>query len=176
MLHQGVVRVQSQLKVLAQRQCHLWFERHWSASLPSRRGGVKHHTLGATALVNRATLSTNASIFNFNSDQPIVDERFERYGSVTSSGAGEFAGVSTDNLTAIFNHRLLPHLFMELAYNLNHRRSDSTLVQGLLIKTGTAVLFLQPFFHHTSAPSTMPRHDGTKIRITCVQSLLCRWW
>ncbi len=85
---------------------------------------------GATAAANRTTLSTNASLFNFNSDQPIVDERFERFGSVTSSGAGEFAGVSTDNLTAIFNHRLLPHLFMELAYNLNHRRSDSTLGQN----------------------------------------------
>lgn len=85
---------------------------------------------GATALVNRATLSTNASVFDFNSDQPIVDEQYERFGSVTSSGAGEFAGVSTNNLTAILNHRLLPHLFMELAYNLNHRRSDSTLGQN----------------------------------------------
>jgi outer membrane receptor protein involved in Fe transport len=88
---------------------------------------------GATAAANRITLSTNASIFNFDSTQPIVDERFEKYGSVTSSGPGEFAGVSTDNLTAIFNHRLLPHLFMELAYNLNHRRSDTTLGQNPLI-------------------------------------------
>ena len=60
---------------------------------------------------------------------PVVDEQFERFGSVTPSGAGEFAGVSTDNLTAILNHRLLPRLFMELAFNLNHRRSDSTLGQ-----------------------------------------------
>lgn len=88
---------------------------------------------GATALVNRATLSTNASVFDFNSDQPIVDEQYERFGSVTSSGAGEFAGVSTNNLTAILNHRLLPHLFMELAYNLNHRRSDSTLGQNPIL-------------------------------------------
>ncbi len=84
---------------------------------------------GATSAVNRITLSTNASVFNFNSDQPVADESYARFGSVTPSGAGEFAGVSTDNLTAIFNHRLLPHLFMELAYNLNHRRSDSTLGQ-----------------------------------------------
>lgn len=88
---------------------------------------------GATSLVNRVTLSTNTSMFNFNSDLPVVDERFEKYGSVTSSGKGEFAGVSTNNLTAIFNHRWLAHLFMELAYNLNHRRSDTTLGQNSLL-------------------------------------------
>lgn len=106
---------------------------------------------GATALVNRATLSTNASVFNFNSDQPIVDERFERFGSVTSSGAGEFAGVSTNNLTAIFNHRLLPRLFMELAYNLNHRRSDTTLGQNPVLAADLNYRLpdgsLNPYFH-----------------------------
>lgn len=85
---------------------------------------------GATALVNRATLSTNASVFEFNSAAPIVDERYERFGSVTPSGAGEFAGVRTSNLTAILNHRLLPRLFVELAYNRNQRRSDTTLGQN----------------------------------------------
>jgi outer membrane receptor protein involved in Fe transport len=85
---------------------------------------------GASSAVNRITLSTNASRFNFNSDQPIIDERYERYGSVTPSGSGEFAGVSTDNLTAILNHRWFSRLFMELAYNLNHRRSDTTLGQS----------------------------------------------
>ena len=46
----------------------------------------------------------------------------------------------------------LPFLFALLAANvLPFRRSDSALVQGLMIKTGTAVMFLQPFFHHTSA-------------------------
>lgn len=85
---------------------------------------------GATSAANRATLSTNTSIFNFNSDLPVVDESFEKYGSVTSSGAGEFAGVSTDNLTASLNHRWFSQLFMELAFNSNHRRSDTTLGQN----------------------------------------------
>ena len=46
----------------------------------------------------------------------------------------------------------LPFLFALLAANIMpFRRSDGALFQGLLIKLGTAVLFLQPFFHHTSA-------------------------
>lgn len=46
----------------------------------------------------------------------------------------------------------LPFLIALLAANvLRFRRSDGEVVQGLLIKLGTAVLFLQPFFHHTSA-------------------------
>ncbi|MFM6932535.1 MAG: hypothetical protein ACKOUT_09870 [Novosphingobium sp.] len=46
----------------------------------------------------------------------------------------------------------LPFVFALLAANiLPFRRSDGKLLQGLLIKAGTAVLFLQPFFHHTSA-------------------------
>lgn len=88
---------------------------------------------GATALVNRATLSTNATVFNFNSDQPAVDERFERYGTVTSTGAGEFAGVSTNNLTATFTHRWLRGLHTEFAYNLNHRRSDTMVGQNPIL-------------------------------------------
>jgi hypothetical protein len=46
----------------------------------------------------------------------------------------------------------LPFLFALLAVNiLPFRRSDSAALQSLLIKLGTGVLFLQPFFHHTSA-------------------------
>lgn len=46
----------------------------------------------------------------------------------------------------------VPFLVALLAANvLRFRRSDGEVVQGLLIKLGTAVLFLQPFFHHTSA-------------------------
>ena len=106
---------------------------------------------GATSLVNRATLSTNASIFNFNSDLPIVDERFEKYGSVTSSGPGEFAGVSTNNLTAIFNHRWFSHVYMELGYNRNQRRSDTTLGQNPLLAADLNYRLpdgtLNPFFY-----------------------------
>ncbi len=46
----------------------------------------------------------------------------------------------------------LPFLFALLAANVvPFRSSDDELLQGLLIKLGTAVLFLQPLFHHTSA-------------------------
>lgn len=46
----------------------------------------------------------------------------------------------------------LPFLIALLLANvLRFRRSDGEVLQGLLIKLGTAVLFLQPFFHHTSA-------------------------
>jgi iron complex outermembrane receptor protein len=85
---------------------------------------------GASTTANRATFSTNSSVFNFTSTDPIVDESFEKFGSVTSSGAGEFAGVSNNNLTAILNHRWFRNLFMELAYNRSERRSDSTLGQA----------------------------------------------
>ena len=81
---------------------------------------------GASATANRVTLSSNASVFN-SSETLIVDERFEPHGSVTSSGAGEFAGVSTNNFTAIFNHRWFTRLYMELAYNRSERHSDTTL-------------------------------------------------
>jgi hypothetical protein len=106
---------------------------------------------GATSLVNRATLSTNTSVFNFNSDLPVIDERFEKYGSVTSSGTGEFAGVSTNNLTAVFNHRWFSHVFMELAYNRNQRRSDTTLGQNPLLAADLNYRLpdgsLNPFFY-----------------------------
>lgn len=85
---------------------------------------------GASTTANRVTLSTNAPIYNFTSTEPIVDESYEKFGSVTPSGAGEFAGVSTSNLTAVFNHRWFRHLFMELAYNRSERHSDTTLGQA----------------------------------------------
>jgi outer membrane receptor protein involved in Fe transport len=81
---------------------------------------------GPSATANRVTFSTNAGAFD-SADAMIVDERFEPHGSVTSSGAGEFAGVSTSNLTAIFNHRWFSRLYMELAYNRSERHSDTTL-------------------------------------------------
>jgi hypothetical protein len=85
---------------------------------------------GASATVNRQTLATNATAFSGAlGTEPIVDESYEKFGSVTPSGAGEFAGVSNHNLTVTFNHRWFTHLFMELAYNRNQRRSDTTLGQ-----------------------------------------------
>jgi len=81
---------------------------------------------GARANANFTTFSTNSSLFNSN-ENLILSEAYEPYGSVTSSGAGEFAGVTTTNLTAVFNHRWFTSLFMELAYNKNTRRSDTTL-------------------------------------------------
>ncbi len=105
---------------------------------------------GASTTANRQTLSTNASLFNFNSTDPIVDESYEKYGSVTSSGAGEFAGVSTSNLTAILNHRWFSHLFMELAYNRSERLSDSTLGQASTLAADLNYRFpngsLNPYF------------------------------
>jgi hypothetical protein len=85
---------------------------------------------GASATVNRITLSTNTTIFNYNSDLPIVDESYEKYGSVMPSGAGEFAGVSDSNLTVTFNHRLFSRVFMELAINRAERHSDTTVGQN----------------------------------------------
>jgi iron complex outermembrane recepter protein len=84
---------------------------------------------GASTTANRTTFSTNDAIFN-SPDNNIVSEAFEPHGSVTSSGAGEFAGVSTNNLTATFNHRWFSRLFMELAYNHAERHSDTTLGQN----------------------------------------------
>jgi iron complex outermembrane recepter protein len=84
---------------------------------------------GASATANRTTFSTNDAIFN-SVENNIVSEEFEPHGSVTSSGAGEFAGVTTNNLTVTFNHRWFSHLFMELAYNRAERHSDTTLGQN----------------------------------------------
>lgn len=84
---------------------------------------------GASATANRTTFATNATAFN-SSENVIVNEAFEPYGSVTASGAGEFAGVSTNNLTATFNHRWFSRFYMELAYNRSERHSDTTLGQN----------------------------------------------
>ena len=83
---------------------------------------------GASTTTNRTTNSSAASIFN-TATAPIIDERFEPFGAVTATGPGEFAGVSTDNFTATFNHRWFSHVFMELAYNHATRASD-TMVGG----------------------------------------------
>jgi iron complex outermembrane receptor protein len=84
---------------------------------------------GASATANRQTLSSNASVFN-STENLIINEEFEPYGSVTSTGAGEFAGVTTLNLTAILNHRWFSRFYMELAYNRNERRSDTMVGQN----------------------------------------------
>ncbi len=81
---------------------------------------------GARSNANFTTFSSNSSIFN-SSANSILHEDYERYGSVTSSGTGEFAGVTTNNFTALFNHRWSDNLYMELAYNRNERHSDTTL-------------------------------------------------
>ncbi len=81
---------------------------------------------GTAATANRVTLSSNASSINSGTSL-VLNEDYEPYGSVTSSGTGEFAGVSTNNLTAIFNHRWFSQLYMELAYNRTERHSDTTL-------------------------------------------------
>jgi outer membrane receptor for monomeric catechols len=84
---------------------------------------------GAAPTANRVTFSTNAGVFT-GTENMIVNESFEPYGAVTSTGRGEFAGVTTTNLTATFNHRWFSRLFMELAYNRNQRHSDTTLGQN----------------------------------------------
>jgi iron complex outermembrane recepter protein len=84
---------------------------------------------GTASTANRTTLSTASSIFNTGT-APIVHEGFEPFGAVTSSGAGEFAGVSQNSLTATLNHRWFSHLFMELAYNRSERNSDTLLGQN----------------------------------------------
>ncbi|MBI5692107.1 MAG: TonB-dependent receptor [Verrucomicrobia bacterium] len=84
---------------------------------------------GASATANRVTLSSAASLFN-STENLIINEEYEPYGAVTSTGAGEFAGLSTNNFTATFNHRWFSHLFMELAYNRNERHSDTMVGQN----------------------------------------------
>ena len=84
---------------------------------------------GASATVNRVTLATNASVFNALT-APIVHEGFERFGAVTSTGPAEFAAVTYDSLSAIFNHRWTKNVYMELAYNHSKRATDSMIGQN----------------------------------------------
>lgn len=106
---------------------------------------------GPRANANFVTLATAASIFNTSAGNAIVDETFEPHGSVTSSGAGERAGVSTNNFTATFNHRWFSSLFMELAYNRNTRHSDSTLGGNPSLRADLNYRLpdgtLNPYFH-----------------------------
>ncbi len=85
---------------------------------------------GNSATANRVTFSSATSAFTGTQQNMIVDEAYEKFGSVTISGAGEFAGVTTNNFTAIFNHRWFSKLYMELAYNRSERHSDTTVGQN----------------------------------------------
>ena len=84
---------------------------------------------GASALVNRVTLASAASLFS-SSENSIINEGYVPFGAVTSSGAGERAAVFTSNLTAIFNHRLARRLYLELAANQSRRHSDTIVAQN----------------------------------------------
>ncbi len=83
---------------------------------------------GATAAVNRTTLSSTASVFT--GAKPTVPEWVARYNEVNASGASEYGELDHRVFNATFNHRWFNNFYMELAYNFAKRNSD-TLISNL---------------------------------------------
>ncbi len=83
---------------------------------------------GATAAANRTTLSSTAS--QFTGAKPVTDESIAPYNAVTFTGASEWGEIKYQNFNTTFNHRWFKNFYMELAYNLSERDTDSMISQN----------------------------------------------
>jgi iron complex outermembrane receptor protein len=83
---------------------------------------------GATTAANRTTLSSTAS--QFTGAKPIVDESIAPFNAVTFTGASEYGEIEYQNFNATVNHRWFKNFYMELAYNLARRSTDSMISQN----------------------------------------------